>query len=88
MSTPVDVYRVVSWKEGVFSFEDKPLKDIMKVLARWYDMEVFFVNEESKHIEFNGILDKNQTIDEILTIIKNFKVINSYKINNKAVIIK
>jgi ferric-dicitrate binding protein FerR (iron transport regulator) len=84
----VDVYNDISWKEGVFSFENKPLKEIMKVLARWYDIEVFFVNQESENVEFNGVLDKNQNIEDILTIIKNFKVINDYKIKNKTVIIK
>jgi len=84
----VDVYNEISWKAGVFSFENKTLKDIMKVLTRWYDIEVFFVNQGSENVQFNGILDKNQNIEDILKIIKNFKVINDYKINNKTVIIK
>ncbi|APZ45937.1 hypothetical protein BW723_06365 [Polaribacter reichenbachii] len=84
----VDVYNEISWKEGVFSFENKPLKDIMKVLARWYDMRVTFDNKNSQNIEFNGVLDKNQSIEEVLNIIKNFKVINNYIIKNKEVIIK
>ncbi len=84
----IDVYNEISWKEGVFSFENKSLKEIMKVLARWYDIDVFFENQESGNIEFNGVLDKNQNIEDILTIIKNFKAINDYEIKNKTVIIK
>ncbi|WP_111307476.1 FecR family protein [Confluentibacter sediminis] len=84
----VDVYNEISWKEGVFSFENKSLKEIMKVLARWYDIEVFFENQKSENVEFNGILDKNQNIEEILIIIKNFKIIKDYKINNKTVLLK
>ncbi|WP_308991289.1 FecR domain-containing protein [Mariniflexile litorale] len=84
----VDVYNVVSWKDGVFSFENKSLKEIMKVLSRWYDMEVVFENKAIENIEFNGILDKNQDIKEILSIIKNFKAINKYVIEKKTVILK
>lgn len=84
----VNVYNEIAWKEGVFSFEGKSLKEIMKVLARWYDIKVHFKDSRTETIEFNGILDKNQRIEEILEIIKNFKVINNYKIVNKTIIIE
>ena len=32
----VDVYNEVSWKNGLFSFKNRSLEDIMLVLARWY----------------------------------------------------
>lgn len=86
--TTVDVYNEISWKEGVFSFEGKSLEEIMKVLTRWYDMEVVFENETVKNVEFNGSLGKDQSIEEILNIIKNFKVISAYEVNNKTVILK
>ena len=41
----VDVFNEISWKDGVFSFDGKTLKEIMKVMSRWYDMEVVFKNE-------------------------------------------
>lgn len=84
----VNVYNEIAWREGVFSFEGKSLKEIMKVLARWYDIKVHFKDAKTETIEFNGILDKNQRIEEILEIIKNFKVINNYKIVNKTIIIE
>ena len=84
----VDVYNEISWKEGVFSFEGKSLEEIMKVLSRWYDMEVVLENEAVKNVEFNGSLGKDQSIEEILNIIKNFKVIRAYEINNRTVILK
>jgi transmembrane sensor len=62
----VDVYNEISWKDGVFSFERKPLKDIMKVFARWYDMEVVFENKSLEDEKFFGVLDKEQSIKEIL----------------------
>lgn len=84
----VDVYNAIAWKEGIFIFDEKPLKDIMKVLARWYDMEVVFVNKAIEKEEFNGLLRKDQKIEDILSNIKNFGTIKNYRINDKKVIIE
>jgi len=83
----VDVFNEVSWREGVFSFKEMPLKDIMKVLERWYDIKTIFKKESTQEITFNGILDKNQKIEEILNIISNTNTI-PYEINQKTVIFK
>ncbi|AUP80519.1 FecR family protein [Flavivirga eckloniae] len=84
----VDVNNEVSWKFGYFGFEDKPLKDIMKVLSRWYDIDVVFENKALENILFFGKLKKGQSIENILNAIKSSSSINSYEINNKTVIIK
>jgi len=84
----VDVYNDICWKNGVFSFEDKPLEEIMKVLSRWYDIEVKFDNESIKKEKFNGVLIKDRNIDEILRSIKNSGIINKYEFKNKTLILK
>ena len=84
----VDVHSEISWKKGLFSFKSMPLKNIMVVLSRWYDVEVEFFNQEAESVKFNGVLSKNDNIEEILKVIKNTKFINAYEIINKKVIIK
>ncbi len=84
----VDVYNEISWKEGVFSFERKPLKDIMKVLSRWYDIDVIFMNKPLEDVKFFGVLGRDQNIKEILETIKKFKIIENYEIKEKTVILK
>lgn len=84
----VDVYNEVSWKEGVFSFERKSLKEIMKVLSRWYDFDVVFENEEIKNKKFIGVLGKDQNIEDILISIKGYGNINDYEINDKTIVLK
>ena len=84
----VNVYNEISWKEGVFSFRRKPLVEIMKVLSRWYDMDVYFDNPELENVGFNGVLGKDQQIEEILNTIKNFGIINDYEIINKTILLK
>ncbi|WP_350285628.1 FecR domain-containing protein [uncultured Croceitalea sp.] len=86
--TAADVYNEVSWKNGVFSFENKTLKDIMKVLSRWYDVEVVFVDKALENEEFIGVLGKEQDIEDILSIIKNYSTIKNYTINGKTVLLE
>lgn len=83
----VDIDNVVSWKNGVFSFKDKNLKEIMKVISRWYDVDVIFKNKSLEKIKFKGVLGKDQEIDEILFSIKTLSVINDYSINGKTIIL-
>jgi len=82
----VDVASEISWKDGVFSFKGKPLKDIMKVISRWYDVDVIFENKALEDVKFKGILDKTLEIEEILFIIKSSSI-NNYQIKNNTIIL-
>lgn len=83
-----DVYSETIWRRGFFSFKDKTLKEIMVVLARWYDIEVEYNSEELKDIHFKGVLSKNQNIEEILTNIKHTNFIETYEITGNKILIK
>lgn len=84
----VNLYNEIAWKEGIFTFRRKSLEDIMRVLSRWYDIEVVFENSELKTAGFNGVVGKDQNIEEILELIKGFGVITDFEIKNKTVMIK
>lgn len=83
----VDTYNEISWKDGVFSFKGKPLKDIMKVISRWYDVDVVFENKSLETIQFKGSLDKKQSLKEILSIMKS-TTIDGYELKENTLIIK
>ena len=82
---PVDIYNEISWKDGVFSFDNKSLLEITKVLSRWYDVKFKFLDEQLKKEEFIGVLSKNQHIDDILMQIKHLGIINNYKIEKNEI---
>jgi ferric-dicitrate binding protein FerR (iron transport regulator) len=84
----VDVYNVISWKKGIFSFKSMTLKDIAKVLSRWYDVEVTFDNPALKEVRFNGVLGKDQDLEVILKNIQKTNFINAYEIKNRRITIK
>ncbi|MFV0540234.1 MAG: FecR family protein [Aestuariibaculum sp.] len=84
----VDAYAETCWKEGLFSFKNKSLKEITVVLSRWYNIDVVFENSKSENLMFSGVLKKNQGIDEILNIINETNLINAYEIKDKTITIK
>jgi len=84
----IDVYNEIAWKDGVFSFDEKSLEEIMTVLSRWYDIGVVFKTESIKKQEFVGILRKNQSVEAILNSIKNFGGIKNYVITDKKIILE
>lgn len=82
-----NIFDAIAWRQGVFSFKSMPLKNIMKVLGRWYDIKAEFENSDLENTLFTGILSKDQKLEEILSIItnsNNFK----YEINRKTIIFK
>lgn len=84
----VDVNYDTAWIRGYFYFKDKPLEEIMQVLARWYDVQISFQSSELEKVKFSGLLSKKQTIEEILNGIKNTNSINAYEIKNNIVTIR
>ena len=84
----VDVSYEVSWKYGAFSFKDKPLTEIVKIISRWYDIDIVILNKEIENKTFRGVLRKDQNLEALLTLIKNLSVINYYEKNGKQIILK
>jgi len=74
----VDVSQEVAWIKGLFSFNEEPLDEIMKVLSRRYNVKVIFKSEEIKKYQFTGILERKTKIQEIL---KFFESISNGDLN-------
>ncbi|GAA3580623.1 FecR family protein [Snuella lapsa] len=84
----VNVQNEIAWIKGDFVFQHKPLKEIVRVLERWYDVSFELQTETLKDVRFSGELSKFQDLEDILILIKNLKSINNYEINEKTVVLK
>ncbi|MEJ5993772.1 FecR family protein [Pedobacter sp. Du54] len=83
----VDVNPEISWVKGLFTFKEMSLKEIMKVISRWYNVDVVFKNKDLENVKFKGTLSRDQDIEEILSIMKS-TTIKSYEIKNRTIFIK
>ena len=66
----VDVEEFVAWREGKYIFNKKRLEDIMITLARWYDFDVFYVNQDAKEIVFSADMPRFVDFNDILELLQ------------------
>ena len=62
----VDVSEFVDWKSGKLNVRNRRLEDILNRLSKWYDVYVFYVNEEAKDIRFYANIDRYIDMNELL----------------------
>lgn len=66
----VDPDLFMAWKDGRFIFRQDRLEDIMRTLARWYEMEVVYLDESVKNMLFAGKLNRSEEITPILDVLR------------------
>ena len=62
----VDVKEFTSWKDGVFYFKDIALEEILRIVSRWYDLEVFYMNQGAKSVIYSGKLPMYSSVEDVL----------------------
>ena len=66
----VNVQPYISWKEGKFVFINAPLGEICKQIARWYDVEIQFADNEIGKVCFTGAILKFRPLEDLLDMIE------------------
>lgn len=65
----VEAGRHVAWREGKFVFRNERLEDMLKSLARWYDVRYRFENEELKDMRVGARLNRYSNMDPIIEML-------------------
>lgn len=82
----VEVEEFISWKNGWFFFNDKPLEKIMVDVSRWYDVEVEFEDAASKQIPFTGKIPKYENLEEVLSLLEKTKEVEFIQERRKVLV--
>lgn len=80
-----NVDAAVAWTNDLFYFTDLPLKDMMRKLARWYDVEVVYMGEIPS-VGFWAQISKNKKLSEVLATIETTNSIH-FKIEGRKLIV-
>lgn len=67
----VDIQQIIDWKNGVFVFDNQNLEVILRKVARWYDVAVFYRNSAVKSIIFKGNLPRYGELSELLNVLES-----------------
>lgn len=68
--TPADLDEVLSWKNGLFIFNNEELESIMRKIARWYDVEVVYEDSSLGKAVFGGSVSRFGKVSEILRMLE------------------
>lgn len=73
-----------AWVKGKFQFNDTPMEQVMKQLARWYDVEIIYPDGiPDEH--FTGDMKRNLNASDVLEVLEMMHV--KFKIEGKKIIV-
>ncbi|TKC07047.1 FecR family protein [Pedobacter frigoris] len=64
-----DIGGIIAWKNGLFKFHKASLRDVMRQLSRWYNVEVKYNGEISNRV-FTGEITRNVNLSQILELLR------------------
>ena len=73
-----DIYGAVQWKDGFFYFDEKPIVEILKELARWYNMGVIISRKAPQRFRVHFSASK---ADDIRQTISNLNDVSKHKVS-------
>lgn len=65
-----DIQQQLAWKNGEFIFKGEYLEDMLKQLARWYDLEIVCPSRYGK-IRFSGIISRSMPLSTVIDMIES-----------------
>nr|WP_247679988.1 FecR family protein [Chitinophaga polysaccharea] len=82
----VNAVSVVAWKNGVFDFNNVPLEEAMRQLARWYDIEVIYPQTIPK-VQLGGTIKRSLPFTDVLYFLSNVGLHYKLEGNRRLIIL-
>jgi ferric-dicitrate binding protein FerR (iron transport regulator) len=79
-----DMEEVLAWKNGRFAFNGSDIQQVMRELARWYDLDVIYTKEikEKFHVE----MTRNTNLSNVFKILEETGGVH-FKIDGKKIVV-
>jgi ferric-dicitrate binding protein FerR (iron transport regulator) len=81
-----DAGSFLAWKDGRLLFAGNTLEQVMRQLARWYDMDYTFADERAKSMVLRGKMPIQTNISEIFEIFETSGRVKFLVDNNRVTI--
>ncbi len=82
---PTNVDQDIAWKNGVFNFNNQNLAQVMRQLARWYDLEIVYPQGIPQK-EYGGEIGRNLTLDQVLKGLENSGI--HFQLNGRRLLVR
>lgn len=64
-----DVAQATAWTRGLFSFDNKSMAEVLRELARWYDLEIVYKGR-LPDIRFGGEIERNLNLSQVTRVLE------------------
>lgn len=82
----VNIREFTAWKDGLFIFKKKRLQEVLDILSRWYDVDVFYQNLELQGLHFTGTIQRHSNIVEVLKFLEKTDMVK-FTLKGKTLIV-
>ena len=82
----VNVRLYTSWIDGKFLFNNPELEETAKQISRWYDVEIFFSNENVKKVRFTGAIVKFKPLEDLVRMIESTSQVR-FSVKGRTIVI-
>jgi transmembrane sensor len=65
----VNTDQVIAWKNGFFRFKDTDIKELMRQVERWYDVEVAYQTNRGDQ-DYTGIVSRSANLSSVLQMLE------------------
>ncbi len=60
----------ITWKDGLFSYADASLEEVLQDLARWYDLEEFAISPGAARLKLDAEISRDLKLSEVLKLLE------------------
>jgi transmembrane sensor len=82
---PANTELAVAWKNNKFMFDNEKIQDIMRMIARWYNVEVVYAGDIPDQ-KFGGSVSRFNSVSKVLSILELTGNIH-FKIERRRIIV-
>ncbi len=82
----VEVTEFISWKDGLYAFKGRDLEGVMQELARWYDLQIIYQDDEVKKQLVTGRIKRVDGYQSFIELIEKIEVAH-FELNGNTITI-
>ncbi|MBE9602594.1 FecR family protein [Pedobacter sp. MC2016-24] len=82
--SPANIEQAIAWKNGDFVFTRQTLAEIMRNVARWYDVEIIYAPDVDQTETYTGKVSRSKNISQVINVLQAIQVLN-FKIEGRRI---
>lgn len=80
-----NIDQAVAWKDGLFRFRETDIRELMRQVERWYDVDVIYRTDRGDQ-DFTGVVSRNKNVSTLLHMLELTGTVH-FKIEGKKIIV-